>query len=90
MIPPPVPETRLSPGQHVMLVLLSGYKILLSQLFAGSCRFVPSCSAYAREAVIEHGALKGAWLAARRLARCHPAGAYGIDPVPPRASRTSP
>ena len=89
MSPPRVPETRLTPGQQVMLVLLSGYKILLSQLFAGSCRFVPSCSAYAREAVIEHGALKGAWLAARRLARCHPAGAYGLDPVPPRSSRTS-
>jgi len=72
-----------------MLVLLYGYKILLSQLFAGSCRFVPSCSAYAREAVIEHGALRGAWLAARRLGRCRPAGAYGLDPVPPRGPRTS-
>jgi uncharacterized protein len=79
-------QTRLSPGQRLMLALLTVYKVLLSQLFAGSCRFVPSCSAYAREAVIQHGALKGAWLAARRLARCHPAGSFGVDPVPPRTS----
>jgi uncharacterized protein len=78
--------TRLSAGQRVMLALLTGYKILLSQLFAGSCRFVPSCSEYAREAVARHGALKGAWLAARRLARCHPAGSFGLDPVPPRGN----
>lgn len=77
-----ISQTRLSPGQRVMLTLLTGYKILLSQLFAGSCRFVPSCSEYARDAVIQHGAVRGSWLAARRLARCHPAGSYGVDPVP--------
>jgi putative membrane protein insertion efficiency factor len=77
---------RLSIAQRLLLALLTAYKGLLSPLFAGSCRFVPSCSEYARLAVIEHGALKGAWLAARRLARCHPAGSHGFDPVPPRAS----
>lgn len=82
----PPPETRLSPGQRLMLALLTGYKVMLSQLFAGSCRFVPSCSEYARDAVIQHGALKGSWLAVRRLARCHPAGSFGVDPVPPRTS----
>ena len=46
------------------------------------CRFVPSCSVYALEAVEEHGALRGCWLAARRLGRCHPWGASGFDPVP--------
>jgi hypothetical protein len=48
------------------------------------CRFVPSCSAYAEEAVATHGAARGAWLAARRLARCHPFGGHGFDPVPAR------
>ena len=76
-------ETRLSIGQRAILVLLSGYKVLLSQLFAGSCRFVPSCSEYARDAIVLHGVVKGSWLALRRLSRCHPAGTYGVDPVPP-------
>lgn len=82
------PDTpaRLTAGQRLLLVAITGYKGLLSPLFAGSCRFVPSCSEYARLAVVEHGALKGSWLALRRLARCHPAGAHGFDPVPPRAT----
>jgi putative membrane protein insertion efficiency factor len=77
---------QLTLQQRLLLALLTGYKGLLSPLFAGSCRFVPSCSEYARLAVIEHGALKGSWLAMRRLARCHPAGSHGFDQVPPRAS----
>jgi putative membrane protein insertion efficiency factor len=80
-----VPAATLTAAQRVVLALLSGYKVLLSQLFAGSCRYVPSCSQYAREAVVEHGVIRGSWLAARRLARCHPGAAYGLDPVPPRA-----
>ena len=48
------------------------------------CRYVPSCSTYALEALEEHGALRGAWLAARRLGRCHPWGGLGFDPVPAR------
>jgi len=48
------------------------------------CRFTPSCSQYAHEALEEHGAMKGSWLAARRLSRCHPLGGFGFDPVPPR------
>jgi putative membrane protein insertion efficiency factor len=77
---------QLTLQQRLLLALLTGYKGLISPLFAGSCRFVPSCSEYARLAVVEHGALKGSWLAMRRLARCHPAGSHGFDPVPPRAS----
>jgi putative membrane protein insertion efficiency factor len=46
------------------------------------CRFVPSCSEYAVEAIAKHGALRGSWLAARRLGRCRPAGGRGFDPVP--------
>jgi uncharacterized protein len=77
-------SSRLSIAQRVLLGLVIAYKWILSPLVGGSCRFVPSCSDYARDAIVEHGALKGSWLAARRLARCHPAGAYGLDPVPRR------
>ena len=77
----------LSLAQHVVLFLLTLYKGFISQLFAGSCRFVPSCSEYAREAVITYGVVRGSWLAARRIARCRPLGRYGLDPVPPRVQR---
>jgi uncharacterized protein len=80
---------RLSPGQRLTLGLLRGYKVALSPFFAGSCRFVPSCSEYATEAVTRFGVLRGVWLAAKRLARCHPLGPYGLDPVPDRAQRES-
>lgn len=53
------------------------------------CRFVPTCSHYAIEAVEAHGAARGAWLAVRRVARCHPWGGFGADPVPPAPMRTS-
>jgi putative membrane protein insertion efficiency factor len=68
----------------VMLALLRAYKILFSPLYTGSCRFVPSCSDYAAAAIREHGAIKGAWLAAKRLSRCRPYGGSGMDAVPPR------
>jgi uncharacterized protein len=67
---------------RVLLGALTIYKRLVSPHFAGSCRFLPSCADYAREAVIQHGALRGTWLAAARLARCHPLCAGGYDPVP--------
>jgi uncharacterized protein len=54
----------------------------LSSHRASPCRYVPSCSEYAREAVVVHGAGRGTWLSARRLARCHPLGGFGFDPVP--------
>lgn len=69
-------------GVRGALVLLRAYKILLSPLFAGSCRFVPSCSDYAAEAIRRHGLARGTWLAAKRLARCHPFCEAGYDPVP--------
>jgi uncharacterized protein len=80
---------RLSVPQRAALALLTLYKILLSPLFTGSCRFLPSCSDYAREAVTAHGAVKGGWLAVRRLSRCHPLGSGGFDPVPGRSPRVS-
>ena len=67
---------------RALVGLISIYKLIFSPLFTGSCRFVPSCSSYAREAVLKHGALKGTWLAARRLARCHPLCEGGLDQVP--------
>jgi uncharacterized protein len=79
----------LSVIQRAALACLTLYKILLSPLFTGSCRFVPSCSDYAREAVTVHGAVKGTWMAARRLSRCHPLGSSGFDPVPGRSQRAS-
>jgi putative membrane protein insertion efficiency factor len=65
-----------------LLAAIRGYQLLFSPLYAGSCRFVPSCSEYATEAIHKFGAARGAWLALRRLMRCHPLGAHGLDPVP--------
>lgn len=68
--------------QRTVLFGLRVYKAAFSPYFAGSCRYVPSCSEYAAEAVARYGVLRGSWLAIRRLARCHPLGASGYDPVP--------
>jgi len=66
----------------ILATLIRGYQRLLSPLLPPSCRFYPSCSQYALEAVTRHGALRGGWLAVRRLARCHPFHPGGFDPVP--------
>lgn len=68
----------------VMLLLLPirFYQTAISPLTPPSCRFVPTCSEYAKEAIIKHGPAKGLWLALRRLLRCHPWGGSGYDPVP--------
>lgn len=59
------------------------YQKLISPFLGLNCRFQPSCSAYAEEALREHGAVRGGWLALRRIGRCHPWGGSGYDPVPP-------
>ncbi|MBY0275174.1 membrane protein insertion efficiency factor YidD [Candidatus Binatia bacterium] len=66
----------------LMRGLLRGYQLVLSPLLGPACRFAPSCSEYAREAIALHGPGRGAWLALRRLSRCHPLGGAGFDPVP--------
>ncbi|MBI5942026.1 MAG: membrane protein insertion efficiency factor YidD [Caulobacterales bacterium] len=58
------------------------YKLTLSPLIGRQCRFLPTCSDYAREALITHGPLRGGWLATKRLCSCHPWGRSGFDPVP--------
>lgn len=67
---------------RVLLALLAAYRYLLSPMLGRNCRFFPSCSEYATEAVERHGALRGGWLALRRVARCHPWHPGGYDPVP--------
>ena len=68
--------------ERLLIVLLRGYKRWLSPLLGPRCRFVPSCSEYAMQAIALHGAGRGSWLAARRVARCHPLNPGGHDPVP--------
>ena len=76
-------QARPSAAARVLMALITGYRRFISPLLGARCRFAPSCSAYALEAVREHGALRGTWLAARRIGRCHPFNPGGFDPVPP-------
>lgn len=68
---------------RLLLGLIRGYQLLVSPFIGAHCRYHPTCSDYACEAVRRHGALRGAWLALRRIGRCHPWAAGGSDPVPP-------
>ncbi|HMG32202.1 MAG TPA: membrane protein insertion efficiency factor YidD [Jiangellaceae bacterium] len=70
--------------RRVLVALLKAYRLLISPLYGQTCRYYPTCSAYALGAVETHGALRGSWLAARRLGRCHPWTPGGVDLVPPR------
>jgi len=63
-------------------LLIRGYQLTISPVLGSSCRFTPSCSAYASEAIDRHGAMKGSYLAIKRIARCHPLCHGGYDPVP--------
>ena len=78
-----IPERRLSPPVLAARLPVQLYRRLISPLLAPSCRFHPTCSAYALEALEKHGVVKGGWLMLRRLLRCHPwSGTGGEDPVP--------
>jgi len=72
-----------APMSYLLRLLLRGYQVLVSPLVGPACRFEPTCSAYAIEAIEHHGPARGSVLAALRLARCHPFGGSGFDPVPP-------
>jgi putative membrane protein insertion efficiency factor len=86
----------LNPLQYILVGLVKLYRWTLSPMkvfFFGPfarCRFTPSCSAYACEALKTHGAFYGGWLAAKRVCRCHPWGDWGPDPVPPRTDNIRP
>ena len=68
--------------RRVLIGIIRAYQYLLSPWWGSQCRFTPTCSHYAVEALERHGALAGSWLAARRILRCHPGSAGGYDPVP--------
>jgi len=69
--------------RNLAVILLKGYRAVVSPLYGDVCRYYPSCSHYTLQAVQHHGLTRGAWLGARRIARCHPWAAGGIDDVPP-------
>ena len=72
----------MSPMAKVAAVPVRAYKLVISPFIGANCRYQPTCSVYALEALERHGALKGGWLAVRRMTRCHPWGGSGIDNVP--------
>nr|WP_082633997.1 membrane protein insertion efficiency factor YidD [Arthrobacter alpinus] len=68
--------------RNILIIVLKLYRRAISPIYGQVCRFFPSCSAYALEAVTVHGAVKGTWFSLRRIVRCHPWNAGGLDPVP--------
>ena len=75
-------QFRARPAERIAVLLIRAYQLLAPPLARGHCRFAPSCSEYARESLERHGLVRGLALAVRRIARCHPLGASGYDPVP--------
>lgn len=78
------PVTSPSLPAALFIALIRGYQLFVSPALPSSCRYLPTCSEYARQAIADHGAVKGGFLAARRVLRCHPWGGAGLDPVPER------
>lgn len=68
--------------KYILTAIIKFYKIFISPLFPPSCRFQPTCSTYAIEAIQSHGAIKGSWMAMKRISKCHPLHEGGYDPVP--------
>lgn len=73
----------MSPLAHLVALPVRAYRLLASPWVGQNCRFQPTCSAYALDALARHGAFRGAWLTVRRILRCRPGGGDGYDPVPP-------
>ncbi len=73
--------------RKLVILPIRFYRYAISPMMASHCRFYPSCSAYAIEAIEQHGSLRGSWLAAKRLSRCHPWHPGGFDPVPPASDQ---
>jgi putative membrane protein insertion efficiency factor len=67
---------------RIALAAIRGYQLLIRPMLTGSCRYLPTCSEYAAEAIVTYGALRGGWLGLKRVLRCHPFGGAGLDPVP--------
>ncbi len=74
--------------RFLLILLVKGYRLIFSPYVGRSCRFAPTCSQYALDALHEYGALKGSWLALRRIGRCHPWHAGGYDPVPTKTDES--
>ena len=74
----------MTPLAHLAALPIRAYRLLLSPWLGLNCRYQPTCSAYALEALEKHGVIRGTWLAIRRIVRCHPGGGSGYDPVPER------
>ena len=78
----------MTPLAYVLALPVRAYRAVFSPWVGHNCRYQPTCSAYALEALEHHGGLKGAWLASKRIGRCHPWGGSGYDPVDPDQSDT--
>ena len=73
--------------RRILIGVIRVYQIGISPSTPATCRFTPTCSAYAIEAIGTHGVARGGWLTVKRVGRCHPWGGFGMDPVPPRIDR---
>ncbi|MDQ6649813.1 MAG: membrane protein insertion efficiency factor YidD [Actinomycetota bacterium] len=80
---PSAAAARPHPAARLLVAIIKAYQRGVSPLLGPRCRFAPSCSSYAVEALVSHGVWRGSWLALRRLVRCHPFNPGGHDPVPP-------
>jgi putative membrane protein insertion efficiency factor len=75
-------KTGLTPSVRLALTGIRGYQLVIRPLLTGSCRYLPTCSEYAAQAIVSYGVLRGGWLGLKRVLRCHPFGGAGLDPVP--------
>ena len=81
---------EMTPLAHIVALPVRAYRLILSPWVGHGCRFQPTCSAYALEALEVHGGVKGTWLTVHRICRCHPWGGSGYDPVPPANEHDQP